>query len=68
MFQITDYIDARSFFISFFIGIFISYIYSSKKRIVIQYPTPENAEKIIFKDEIENTCYKYKVSEISCPL
>jgi len=68
MFKFTDYIDVRTFFIAFFMGIFLTYIFAKPKKIIIKWPTPENAGKIIYKDEKDSdTCYKYKANEISCP-
>jgi len=66
MFKFTDYIDVTSFFIAFCIGIFLTYIYSPQKKIIIKWPTPENAGKIVYKDNT-NICYKYKANEIPCP-
>jgi hypothetical protein len=66
MIQFTDYINVNAFFISLAIGIFITYIYSPPKKIIIKWPTPENAGKIVYKDESES-CYKYKANEIPCP-
>jgi hypothetical protein len=66
MFQFTDYIDARAFFIALFIGLFFTYIYSPPKKIILKWPTPENAGKLIYKDH-SDTCYKYKAGEIPCP-
>jgi hypothetical protein len=66
MFQFTDYIDPLSFFIAFAIGIFLVYIYSPAKKIIIKWPTPENIEKTVYKDH-SDSCYKYKANEVSCP-
>ena len=66
MFRFTDYIDPLWFFIAFAIGIFLTYIYSPPKKIIIKWPTPENAGNIIYKDKAEH-CYKYKANEVPCP-
>ena len=66
MFRFTDYIDARAFFIAFAIGIFLTYVFSPKKKIIIKWPTPENAGKLVYKDHADS-CYKYKANEIPCP-
>ena len=66
MFRFTDYINPLAFFIALFIGLFFTYIYSPPKKIVIKWPTPENSEKIIYKDHADN-CYKYKANEVECP-
>ena len=66
MFNFTDYIDATAFFIALAIGLFITYIQSPPQKIIIKWPTPENAGNIIYKDRAD-TCYKYKANEIPCP-
>ena len=66
MFQFTDYIDVRAFFISLFIGIMITYVLAPPKKYVIAYPTPETADKKIYQDDA-NQCYKYESKEIQCP-
>ena len=66
MIKFTDYIDPLSFFIAFAIGIFLVYITAPKKKIVIKWPTPENAGKLIYRDNSES-CYKYKANEVDCP-
>lgn len=66
MFRFTDYIDPLSFFIAFGIGLFITYITTPPRKVVIKWPTPENAGKIIYKDQTEN-CYKYEANEVQCP-
>ena len=68
MINFTNYINVNAFFISLFIGIFITYIYSPPKKIIIKWPTPENAGKIVYKDASNSdTCYKYNANEIPCP-
>jgi len=66
MFNFTDYIDAPAFFIALAIGLFITYIYSPHKKIIIKWPTPENAGNIVYKDKAD-TCYKYNANEVPCP-
>lgn len=66
MFKFTDYINPLAFFIALAIGLFLTYIYSPPKKIVIKWPTPENAGKIIYRDSADS-CYKYKANEVECP-
>ena len=53
-----------AFIIAFAIGIFYVYISTPKPHVVIKYPTPYNADKIVYKHYDTNTCYKYKVEEV----
>lgn len=64
--MIFDKIDPFYFIISFGIGIFLSYIFVPEPKIVIQYPTPENAGKITYMDDA-GVCYKYKAVKVNCP-
>lgn len=53
------------FFFALAIGILFVYLSTPKQKIIIKYPTPYNANKIIYKNE-NDFCYKYEVSEIKC--
>jgi hypothetical protein len=66
MINFSDYINLLAFFIALAIGLFFTYIYAPQKKIIIKWPTPENAGKLVYKDYSE-LCYKYKAKEISCP-
>ena len=64
--MISKYIIPFYFFIALFIGLFIAYISTPVPDIIIKYPTPQNAGKIVYKDD-SDVCYKYKAEEVSCP-
>jgi uncharacterized membrane protein YgcG len=64
--MITKHIIPFYFFIALFIGLFIAYVSTPVPDIIIKYPTPNNAGKIVYKDD-SNVCYKYKVDEVTCP-
>lgn len=60
------YLDPLYFFIGLSIGLFFTYISTPIPEIVIKYPTPENAGKIIYRDNAD-VCYKYKAKRVECP-
>jgi len=64
--MITKYIDLKFFLISLCVGFFFVYIFTPYPDVVIMYPTPENAGKIVYKDAAD-VCYKYRADEVSCP-
>jgi hypothetical protein len=64
---LIDKIIPFYFFISLFIGFFMVYIFTPPPKIIYKYPTPDNAHKLTFQDEVNN-CYKYKTKKIACPL
>jgi hypothetical protein len=53
------------FIIAFAIGILFVYLSAPKQKIIIKYPTPYNAEKIVYRNE-NDICYKYKIEEVNC--
>jgi len=55
-----------AFIIAFAIGIFYVYISTPKPKIIIKYPTPYNADKIVYRHSDNDTCYKFKVDEVKC--
>ena len=53
------------FFIGLFLGLYYVYITAPEPKVVIKYPTPENAGKVTYMDD-NNVCYKYKIVEVQC--
>ena len=61
-----DKISLPVFLISLSIGIFFVYIFGSDRKIIYVYPTPENVNKILYKDKAYN-CFKLESKEVKCP-
>ena len=64
--MIFEYLSFPIFLISFAVGLFFVYIYGPEMKTIYIYPSPENIDKIIFKDKADN-CFKFQASEIKCP-
>jgi hypothetical protein len=64
--SILEYISPLWLIIALGVGILLNYLSVAPPKIVIKYPTPDNADKLIFKDTAD-TCYKYKTKEVQCP-
>lgn len=66
--MILDRINIFYFMLAFATGLFICYITEPKKEIILKFPSPINAGKIIYKGKNHDECYKYKVESLSsCP-
>lgn len=64
--MITKFIDFRIFLISLTIGLFIVYLTNDQPNIIYVFPTPDNYDKIMYKDKANN-CYKFEINELQCP-
>ena len=62
---ILSNINIKWFIISLSIGLFIVYCTAPVPEIIIKYPTPENSDKMVYEDDVEN-CYKFKTTEVEC--
>jgi hypothetical protein len=66
MVQFTKIVDPFYFFLSLTIGMLLVYITIPRPDVILMYPTPENAGKVVYQDMAKN-CYKYEVNTIQCP-
>jgi hypothetical protein len=64
--MLFNYISFPIFFISFAIGIFFVYVLGPQMKTIYVYPSPENVDKILFKDKANN-CFYLKEEVVKCP-
>ena len=65
-FNLLKFINVPAFLISFAVGIFVVYITLDDTRKIYVYPTPENIEKLQYRDKTD-TCFGLSQKEIECP-
>ena len=66
MIHIDKYFDPFYFLLALFIGMLIVYTTVPAPDVIIMFPTPENAGKIVYQDAT-NSCYKYIANPVECP-
>jgi hypothetical protein len=64
--MLFNYISLPIFLISFAIGILFVYMLGPETKQIYIYPTPENVDKILFKDKAEN-CFQFEEEVVDCP-
>ena len=64
--MIFNYISLPIFLVSFAIGVFFIYILGPEMKTIYIYPSPENVDKVLFKDKADNSFY-LKQEEVKCP-
>jgi hypothetical protein len=61
-------INPYYFLIALAVGMFFVYISTPPPEIIIEYPTPDNAGKVIYKEDNNLGCYTYMAKKVSCPI
>ncbi len=56
------------FIIAFAVGLFYCYITHPKPEVILKFPSPYNAGHVIYKNENDESCYRYKADRVECPL
>jgi hypothetical protein len=64
--MLFNYISISIFLISFAVGLFFIYILGPEIKTIYIYPSPENVNKILFKDKAEN-CFYFEETSVKCP-
>lgn len=60
------FISVPIFIVSLAFGLFFVYITNPEPTTIIVYPTPDNVDKVQYKDKA-GTCYTFKAHETICP-
>lgn len=64
--MLFKYISLPVFIISFAIGLLFVYILGPEQKTIYIYPTPENVDKLLFKDKANN-CFRFEEETVDCP-
>lgn len=64
--MLLNYISLPVFLISFAIGILFIYLMGPEIKSIYIYPSPENVDKVLFKDKADN-CFYFEEEYLECP-
>ncbi len=64
--MILNYISIPIFLLSFAVGLFFIYILGPEMKTIYIYPSPENVDKVLFKDKADN-CFYFDEKIVDCP-
>lgn len=59
-------IRPRWFFAAFAIGLLYCYMTTPPPEVVVRFPSPYNAGKVVYKDA-GDACFTYDAAEVDCP-
>ena len=64
--MLLNYISIPIFLISFAIGLFFIYVLGPEMKTIYIYPSPENVDKVLFKDKADN-CFYFEENVVEGP-
>jgi len=64
--MLLQHISLPIFLISFAVGLFFIYILGTEMKTIYIYPSPENLDKVLFKDKADN-CFLFEEEVVECP-
>jgi len=64
--MLGKYINFPVFLVSLAIGILFVYLFKPELNVIYVYPTPDNQNKILYKDKTDN-CFKFNAEEVDFP-
>lgn len=64
--MLLQYISIPVFLLSFAVGLFFIYVLGPEMKTVYIYPSPENLNRILYKDKAAN-CFTFEEEQVECP-
>ena len=64
--MLLQYISIPVFLFSFAVGLFFIYVLGPEMKTVYVYPSPENVDRILYKDKANN-CFTFEEQQVDCP-
>ena len=65
--MLDKFVNPIVFIVAFAIGVLVVYFMHPPPTIIQKFPNPNNAGNLTYKNDDNETCYKYEASEVKCP-
>jgi hypothetical protein len=59
-------LDLKYFLLAFGIGLLVCYVMTPPPEVVVKFPSPYNAGKVMYTDKA-GTCFMYRADKSTCP-
>jgi hypothetical protein len=59
-------VNLKIFLLAFAVGLLVCYIMTPAPEVVVKFPSPYNAGKVVYKDKA-GACFMYKADKSTCP-
>lgn len=59
-------VNFKIFLLAFAVGLLVCYVMTPPPEVVVKFPSPYNAGKVVYKDKA-GTCFAYKADKSTCP-
>jgi hypothetical protein len=63
---VSSYINIKIFLVSFLLGVILVYLTAPVHDVVYKFPSPDNVGKFTYKNEADNSCYKFIAKTVPC--
>lgn len=54
------------FFLAFGVGLLACYILAPGREVVVRFPSPQNAGKVVYRDDADASCFVYDATPVDC--
>lgn len=62
-----DKLNPLAFFIALAVGLFFCYITQPTPKMVVKFPSPQNAGKLQYRNTETDSCFKFDAEKVQCP-
>ena len=54
------------FFLAFGVGLCVCYMFTPPPTVVVRFPSPNNAGKLVYHSDADESCYAYNAEKVKC--